>query len=77
MLGLPEFLILSAICIGLPLYATPLLLALLLLKPGHRKVCPYCTERIRANARVCRYCGRELESEQDERGGRDGEESSP
>ncbi len=25
------------------------------------KVCPYCAERIKKNAKVCRYCGREVE----------------
>ena len=30
----------------------------------HLRQCPYCAEYIRAEARVCRYCGRELVEEQ-------------
>nr|HDN00343.1 hypothetical protein [Deltaproteobacteria bacterium] len=29
------------------------------------KTCPYCKERVKKNALVCRYCGRELEPNND------------
>jgi hypothetical protein len=28
--------------------------------PGETRICPYCAETIKAQAKVCRYCQREL-----------------
>jgi len=31
-----------------------------LVSPGGTKACPHCAETIKAAARVCRFCGRDM-----------------
>lgn len=58
-IGRIELLILSMIClIPVALLAVGLVFAWALRRD--RVPCPYCAERIRKDARVCRFCGREV-----------------
>lgn len=36
------------------------LIWVLLMKPGWQKKCPHCCEMIKPDAKVCRYCGRNI-----------------
>jgi predicted amidophosphoribosyltransferase len=51
--------LLSLFCVGPLLLA---LVALLVVRAQRRntKICPHCAERIKKDAVICRYCGREL-----------------
>ena len=59
-LGLAELIILAIVCLGPLALAGVVLLIVLISRGAARKTCPYCGERIRAEATVCRFCGREL-----------------
>lgn len=53
----PVHLIVLVVMLGL--FALFVLAIVRLVTGGTRKRCPYCTKRIKKNARVCRYCQRE------------------
>lgn len=58
-IGRIELLILGMICLApVVLLVAGLVVAWALRR--ERVPCPYCAERIRKDARVCRYCGREI-----------------
>jgi rRNA maturation endonuclease Nob1 len=62
-LGFWELLIILAIC-GLPLLgiAAAAVVGVLVVKRnrGELRRCPHCAELVRQEAKVCRFCGREI-----------------
>jgi len=58
--GRIELLILSMLCL-VPVVLAAVGLAVVWLLRRDRVPCPYCGERIRREARVCRFCGRDVE----------------
>lgn len=76
-LGLAELIILAILCLGPLALAAVVLIIVLISRRGARKPCPYCGERIPAEARVCRFCGRELGTVPAPEEGEDAEQPAP
>jgi predicted amidophosphoribosyltransferase len=74
--GLAELIIVAILCLGPLALAGVVLLIVLISRGGARKDCPYCGERIRVEATVCRFCGRELAAAVSEEEG-DAEQPAP
>jgi predicted amidophosphoribosyltransferase len=57
--------LLSLFCVG-PLLSALVVFLFVRAQRRNTKLCPYCAERIKKDAVVCRHCGRELPPAQEQ-----------
>ena len=62
-LGLTEI-ILLLVGIGIPILLVLFIVTFIIIsakrKQADRKACPFCAERVKLEAKVCRFCGRDI-----------------